>query len=379
MAQQNINVGTAPNDGTGDTLKTSFTKCNANFTELYGSFAPLASPTFTGDPKAPTPTAGDNDTSIATTAFVTAAVAAISRAFGPPQGRLTLQSLTPVMTTTQSAKTTIYFSAYVGSLCPIYDGIGTFTMQNFGYEISTTTTDTTKNPSAIGASKCNDWFVWNDVGTMRLCHGPDWTNDTTRAAALNRVNGIWLNPFNITNGPAAGTGTYVGTTRSNASSRLDWIFGATDVAGFFSVWNMYNRVRVASASKDSTANWTYGSSIWRQSNNNARQRCTFVDGVGGGIVQACYSINGNLTSTVAAVSIGLNATSAPHGDSSAYINQSSGLNQTWIANLQTMTGLGVSFTAAIEFNQTANAVTFYGYGANPSLGCQPSFQTVFEA
>jgi hypothetical protein len=38
--------------------------------------APLASPTFTGDPKAPTPLAGDNDTSIATTAFVTAAVTA---------------------------------------------------------------------------------------------------------------------------------------------------------------------------------------------------------------------------------------------------------------------------------------------------------------
>ncbi len=32
--------------------------------------APLASPTFTGDPKAPTPSPGDNDTSIATTAFV---------------------------------------------------------------------------------------------------------------------------------------------------------------------------------------------------------------------------------------------------------------------------------------------------------------------
>lgn len=36
--------------------------------------APLASPTFTGDPKAPTPTTGDNDTSIATTAFVQTAV-----------------------------------------------------------------------------------------------------------------------------------------------------------------------------------------------------------------------------------------------------------------------------------------------------------------
>lgn len=34
--------------------------------------APLASPVFTGDPKAPTPATGDNDTSVATTAFVKA-------------------------------------------------------------------------------------------------------------------------------------------------------------------------------------------------------------------------------------------------------------------------------------------------------------------
>lgn len=39
--------------------------------------APIASPTFTGDPKAPTPSPGDNDTSIATTAYVTAADAAL--------------------------------------------------------------------------------------------------------------------------------------------------------------------------------------------------------------------------------------------------------------------------------------------------------------
>ena len=36
--------------------------------------APLASPTFTGDPKAPTPLPGDNDNSLATTAFVQAAL-----------------------------------------------------------------------------------------------------------------------------------------------------------------------------------------------------------------------------------------------------------------------------------------------------------------
>lgn len=35
MAQQTIGVGTAANDGTGDTLRNAFTKANANFTELY--------------------------------------------------------------------------------------------------------------------------------------------------------------------------------------------------------------------------------------------------------------------------------------------------------------------------------------------------------
>ncbi len=37
--------------------------------------APLASPVLTGDPRAPTPSAGDNDTSIATTAFVQGEIA----------------------------------------------------------------------------------------------------------------------------------------------------------------------------------------------------------------------------------------------------------------------------------------------------------------
>lgn len=42
------------------------------------SRAPLNSPVFTGNPQAPTPSPGDNDTSIATTAFVAAALAALT-------------------------------------------------------------------------------------------------------------------------------------------------------------------------------------------------------------------------------------------------------------------------------------------------------------
>jgi hypothetical protein len=115
------------------------------------AYAQLASPTFTGDPKAPTPTAGDNDTSIATTAFVTAAAtAATGAALGPPQGRLTLVSGTPVMTTTQSAKTTIYYTPYIGQACPLYDGTK-FVRTDLGGELSQLSTDA--SPAAAAASK----------------------------------------------------------------------------------------------------------------------------------------------------------------------------------------------------------------------------------
>jgi hypothetical protein len=35
MAKQTINIGTTPNDGTGDALRNAFIKVNDNFTELY--------------------------------------------------------------------------------------------------------------------------------------------------------------------------------------------------------------------------------------------------------------------------------------------------------------------------------------------------------
>lgn len=35
MSQQVINVGTTPNDGQGDAIRTAYIKCNDNFGELF--------------------------------------------------------------------------------------------------------------------------------------------------------------------------------------------------------------------------------------------------------------------------------------------------------------------------------------------------------
>ena len=43
MAQQIINIGSAPNDGTGDPIRTAMTKTNNNFSEFYSVFSPNTS------------------------------------------------------------------------------------------------------------------------------------------------------------------------------------------------------------------------------------------------------------------------------------------------------------------------------------------------
>ncbi|MCS3895581.1 hypothetical protein M2171_004714 [Bradyrhizobium japonicum USDA 38] len=269
----------------------------------------------------------------------------------PPQGRLTLASATPVMTTTQSAKTTLYYALYVGNQVPLYDGTK-FTMTTFT-ELSIATTDTTKNPAAIGASKVNDWFVWNDSGTLRLSHGPDWTSDTVRSAgtALTMVSGVLLNNASITNGPAASRGTYVGTTRSNGSSQLDWILGGSGsggVAGFLGVWNAYNRVTVSAAAIDSGLAYTYSSATVRQARASAGNQVSVVFGLAEDATQIQYAGRVSIVANAAAAVFGIGVDST-----TAFIGQgvlAGGVN-----------GVGVGATAVYP---AAPMLGFHVFSAN---------------
>lgn len=48
MTQLVINVGTAPNDGLGDPIRTAYQKCNSNFSELYSRVQTSVPPTLVG-------------------------------------------------------------------------------------------------------------------------------------------------------------------------------------------------------------------------------------------------------------------------------------------------------------------------------------------
>jgi hypothetical protein len=281
-----------------------------------------------------------------------------------PQGRLTLQTLTPVMTTTQSAKTTIYYTPHVGNQIPLYDGAN-MVPTSFS-EISVATSDTTKNPAAIGASKVNDWFVWNDAGTLRVTHGPDWTNDTARSAgtALVMVNGILLNNASITNGPAASRGTYVGTTRSNGSSQLNWILGASNTAGDLAIWNTYNRRKVVTKVSDTTATWSYTSATVRQARASANNQISFVSGLAEeGISANLMAMFNLLSATTAFADMGVALDSITVIESGVEPNRT---NQTGtITNCASVMGfyqpqLGYHYVAALEAGDGTNATVFIG-------------------
>lgn len=81
----NYYAGTPSMDGAGAAGTAAFVARGDHVHPSDTSRAPLASPTFTGDPKAPTPSPGDNDTSIATTAFVLNAVTGGTAAAIPGQ------------------------------------------------------------------------------------------------------------------------------------------------------------------------------------------------------------------------------------------------------------------------------------------------------
>ena len=286
---------------------------------------------------------------------------------GFPQGRLTLQTGVSVMSATQSAKTTIFYTPYVGNQVPIYDGTN-WAMTPFT-ESSQLTTDNTKSPGSVVGDRSYDMFVWNDGGTIRCTRGPAWFTDNTRGGgsnALVMVNGILLNAGTITNGPTAQRGTYVGTVRSNTSMQIDWIFGGLGIGGaasIFGVWNAYNRRPVCAFVGDNTDSWTYSSNAWRAANASTTIRHNFVVGQVEDAFSAIYNQIASSDGTNRAnVGIGINSTTAHSGATSFTI---SGSATPLLAACNGLPALGYNFVSALE-RQDAATGTFRGDNGLPA-------------
>lgn len=239
-----------------------------------------------------------------------------------PQGRLTLETGVPVSTSDQTAKTTVYYQPYEGDYAPFsLSDSNAYEMCTIGTAGLSLALDSDSGHTGYHqADKNFDLFLYRRGSTavFTLATGPAWTNDTTRASAISRPNGIWANTSSMTvrfgtgasdtESLSAGEGVYVGTIRCSANGQTE------DSLTKRFVWNAYHRRSRPMRRIDSTDTWTYSTSAFQQANASAANQLAFVRGLDEDTVAARVLANvSNSTSTIryCRVGIGLDSTSAP--------------------------------------------------------------------
>lgn len=229
------------------------------------SYATLASPTLTGDPKAPTPATGDNDTSIATTAFVKA------------QGYLTSSAAASTYQTLAGMSSYLTTAAAASTYYPLTNPSGFITSASLtGYALLNGTSNFQVTSGTIKSMASDDNFVQLNETRLEFGNGvtpsglsvsgtgitfADSTVQTTAAVAgipdapsdsqtYGRNNGAWTvvsggSTFN--GGPVANPITIAGTTiDSEMSSDYFGVELSSDHSQFAEL--EYNKLTVANGS-----------------------------------------------------------------------------------------------------------------------------------
>lgn len=259
-------------------------------------------------------------------AQIAAFSASLSSQVSQPQGRLTPTSGTPVISSNSIAAASVFYTPYIGNLCPIWNG-SLFVSSLFAELTLTLSASHTLN-------SIFDVFVINDAGTIRLVTGPAWTTITAGSGArgtgggtteLVRQSGILVNAnamASARNGAstysvAALAGTYVGSLYIDGTAGQVTCHLTAGQSRKWGVWNAYNRVNITVNSQDPTATWTSAPTSWRQSRADATNFITVFQGIASDItnINFCQSVFQvyNTNTSSANIGIGINSTTVPSG------------------------------------------------------------------
>jgi hypothetical protein len=190
-----------------------------------------------------------------------------------PQGRLTLGPVgSAFLLGNILSQNTICYTPYSGLLVPIFDGTS-IRGASMGGALTQLTTDNTKSPAACAANTLYDIYFWMDGTTPRISRGWPWSGSGRSAqAAVARVAGIVVNNLDITNGPLAQQGTYLGTIRTNSAAVVDFcaVGGAEQGRPCeVGIYNYYHRANIAVYGRNvSTFNVPIGGLVVQNGNDS---------------------------------------------------------------------------------------------------------------
>ena len=263
-----------------------------------------------------------------------------------PGGRLTLTTATPVTTSDVTAAGTLFYTPYLHTLLPVFDGTR-WLLKTFA-EISLALT--------LTADKNHDVFVDDDAATLSLSAA--WTNDTTRADALGTQDGVTVLNSDKTK-------RWLGTLRASGTDTTE------DSRAKRFLWNAYHRRRRPLLRQETTASWTYATAAWRQVNASAANRVETVTGLVGEPIDLTSHVMASGSNIDGAHAVGQNSTTTPHADCvGIYFNSAADIRVS-TARLVALPRLGYDAWNWLELG-VATTITLYGQRTGTS---PPPYQT----
>ena len=253
------------------------------------------------------------------------------------EGRLTLTSGTAVTTADVTGAGTVYFALDRGDKVSLYDGSAKWEVVTFA-EMSIALSGGT-------ASRPNDIFLDYNGGSPVLTILA-WTNDTTRATAIVKQNGVWCKTGDLQQ-------RYLGTVYLDASQQCE---DSQRVRHCFNLSNQ--RVRPLHR-VDGTTSWTYTSSSYRQADGDSDNQLDIMLGVDQSVnihITATSSSNSDARWRTTAIGLdGLTVTGL--GSQVTETGGESGNTQAFYSNFP---GVGRRYFIWMERSSAGGTTTFYG-------------------
>lgn len=172
------------------------------------------------------------------------------------EGRLTTETGVAISTSDRTAQATIYLTPFRGNRLSVYSG-GQWSVRTF--------TEISLSLSGLTSGKPYDVFVYDNSGTLTL-ESLVWTSDTARATALTTQDGVLVKSGDATR-------RYLGTFYTTATGQTEDSYAKRDL------WNYYNRTPRLMRKTESTDEWDYNTSSWRQANGSTSNQIECVVGV----------------------------------------------------------------------------------------------------
>ncbi len=195
-------------------------------------------------------------------------MAQLAMAAVTPGGRLTLESGVPVSTTDQTAKTSIYYTPFVGNVVPLWDG---YKWRPIEFS------ETTLALGTLTSGKPYDVFGYISGGALAL-EALAWTSDTARATAVTLQDGRYCKSGDKTR---LLLGTFYTTSTTTTA----------DSESYRYLSNVYNQVckRLVNSS---TSSHTYTTGSWREWNGGTGiNKCNFVSALPLNTVPCSLNVN----------------------------------------------------------------------------------------